>query len=100
MQKFEFLRQPLLGELAMSRKSREEKKKEREKNAIYSGHLRLCQQPRAAHALRSDQMLAWAFSRVLTMLLIWLKHPAVAPKEDAAQLCALIISLGLCMTKI
>ena len=25
------------------------------KNAIYSGHLRLCQQPRAAHALRSDQ---------------------------------------------
>ena len=29
--------------------------KEREKNAIYSGHLRLCQQPRAAHALRSDQ---------------------------------------------
>jgi hypothetical protein len=26
-----------------------------EKNALYSGHLRLCQQPRAAHALRSDQ---------------------------------------------
>ena len=51
MQKFEFLRQPLLGELAMSRK----KKEEREKNAIYSGHLRLCLQPRAAHALRSDQ---------------------------------------------
>ena len=53
MQKFEFLRQPLLGELAMSRK-KERRKKERE-NAIYSGHLRLCQQPRAAHALRSDQ---------------------------------------------
>ena len=51
MQKFEFLRQPLLGELAMSRK----REREREKNAIYSGHLRLCQQPRAAHALRSDQ---------------------------------------------
>ena len=30
-------------------------KKEREENSIYSGHLRLCQQPRAAHALRSDQ---------------------------------------------
>ena len=28
-----------------------------EKNAIYSGHLRLCQQPRAAHALRSDQYI-------------------------------------------
>ena len=58
MQKFEFLRQPLLGELAMSRKKtrkKERKKEEREKNAIYSGHLRLCQQPRAAHALRSDQ---------------------------------------------
>ena len=55
MQKFEFLRQPLLGELAMSRKKEEERKKEREKNAIYIGHLRLCQQPRAAHALRSDQ---------------------------------------------
>jgi hypothetical protein len=33
----------------------ERKKEEREKNAIYSGHLRLCQQPRAAHTLRSDQ---------------------------------------------
>ena len=50
MQNFKTLRQPLMGELAMSRK-----KEEREKNAIYSGHLRLCQQPRAAHALRSDQ---------------------------------------------
>ena len=56
MQKFEFLRQPLLGELAMSRKKeRGEREEEREKNAIYSGHLGLCQQPRAAHALRSDQ---------------------------------------------
>ena len=27
-----------------------------DQNAIYSGHLRLCQQPRAAHALRSDQL--------------------------------------------
>ena len=54
MQKFEFLRQPLLGELAMSRK-KERGERGREKNAIYSGHLRLCQQPRAAHALRSYQ---------------------------------------------
>ena len=29
--------------------------REREKMLIYSGHLRLCQQPRAAHAIRSDQ---------------------------------------------
>jgi hypothetical protein len=37
-----------------------EEKEERErgeKNAIYSGHLRLCQQPRAAHALHLDQCL-------------------------------------------
>ena len=56
MQKFEFLRQPLLGELAMSRKRERERERKR-KNAINSGHLRLCQQPRAAHALRSDQKL-------------------------------------------
>ena len=55
MQKFETLRQPLLGVLAMSRKKEREKERRIEKNAIYSGHLRLCQQPRAAHTLRSDQ---------------------------------------------
>ena len=52
MQRFELLRQPLMGELAMS----PERKREREKNATCSAHLRLCQQPRAAHALRSDQL--------------------------------------------
>ena len=36
----------------MSRK----KRREREKNAIYSGHLRFCLQPRAAHALHSNQL--------------------------------------------
>ena len=55
MQRFEFLRQPLLGELAMSRKKKKKERRRREKNAIYSGHLRLCQQPRAAHTLRLDQ---------------------------------------------
>jgi hypothetical protein len=55
MQKLETLRQALLGELAMSRKKERKRERRREKNAIYSGHLRLCQQPRAAHALRSDQ---------------------------------------------
>jgi hypothetical protein len=34
---------------------RERERERGEKNALYSGHLRLCQQPRAAHALRSDQ---------------------------------------------
>ena len=58
MQEFGFLRQPLLGELAMSPERGGERRREErggEKNAIYSGHLRLCQQPSAAHALRSDQ---------------------------------------------
>jgi hypothetical protein len=40
----------------MSQKKKERKKERGEKNAIYSGHLRLCQQPRAAHALRLDQL--------------------------------------------
>jgi hypothetical protein len=30
-----------------------------EKNALYSGHIRLCQQPSAAQALRSDQKQLW-----------------------------------------
>ena len=63
MQKFEFLRQPLLGELAMSRKKKERERERREKNAIYSGHLRLCQQPRAVHALRSDQNINFKITR-------------------------------------
>jgi hypothetical protein len=47
MQKFKFLGQPLLGELAMSPERERERKKERkkerkrEKNAICSGHLRM-----------------------------------------------------------
>jgi hypothetical protein len=55
MQNYKTLRQSLLGELAMSRKKEEEEREREKKNALYSGHLRLCQQPRAAHALRSDQ---------------------------------------------
>ena len=39
----------------MSRKKRERNRDKERKNAIYSGHLRLCQQPRAAHTLCSDQ---------------------------------------------
>jgi hypothetical protein len=37
------------------RKKERERRVEREKNPIYSGHLCVCQQPRAAHAHRSDQ---------------------------------------------
>jgi hypothetical protein len=35
------LRQPLLGELAMSRKKERKRRERGEKNALYSGHLRL-----------------------------------------------------------
>ena len=41
MQDLGALRQPLLGELAMSWNKREERERE---NAIYSGHLHLCLQ--------------------------------------------------------
>ena len=57
MKHYKTLRQSLLGELAMSPERKRERERERENNAIYSGHLRLCQQPMAAHALRSDQCL-------------------------------------------
>jgi hypothetical protein len=43
------------NEPGRKREREREREREGEKNAIYSGHLRLCQQPRAAHALRSDQ---------------------------------------------
>ena len=55
MQKFEFLRQPLLGELAMS--WREERKKE--KNAIYSGQLRLCLQPKGSARTPLGPITGW-----------------------------------------
>ena len=66
MQNFKTLRQPLLGELAMSWRERGERERG-EKNAIYSGHLRLCQQPRAAHALRSDQNYALVHMSTLSI---------------------------------
>ena len=44
MQNRKTLQQPLLGELAMSRN----REREREKNAIYSGHLCLCLQPKGS----------------------------------------------------
>ena len=63
MQRFEFLRQPLLGELAMSWREREKERKR--KNAIYSGHLRFCLQPKGSartplgpkvHLMDKDQL--------------------------------------------
>ena len=45
----------------------------RTKNAIYCGHLRLCQQPRAAHSLRSDQLKSQKLARYVPKLIdnIW-----------------------------
>jgi hypothetical protein len=45
MQNCKTLRQPFLGELA--RAGRGERRERGEENASYSGHLRLCQLPRA-----------------------------------------------------
>ena len=50
MQKFEFLQQPLLGELAMSWREEREKKMP----FIVATYVYACS-PRAAHGLRSDQ---------------------------------------------
>jgi hypothetical protein len=59
MQDFETLRHPLLGELAMS--WREEREKEG-KNAIYSGHLRLCLQPKVSARILVN--LTWTACKI------------------------------------
>ena len=61
MQKFEFLRQPLWD----FNNGGVKKKKNKRLITKNSGHLRLSQQPRAAHALRSDQ------NCLTHLLLIW-----------------------------
>ena len=86
MQNFEFLQQPLLGELAMSWRERE-KRERREKNAMYSGHLRLCQQPRAAHALRSDQK-----STCLSLVVI--------PTQNSVNICSPSSCVGKVHTEV
>ena len=53
MQKFETLRQALLGELAMSRK-KERGEREKKMPFIVATYVSACS-PRAAYALRSDQ---------------------------------------------
>ena len=76
MQNLRTLRQPLLGELAMSRKKEREREREREKtNVICSGHPRLCQQPRAAHALRSDQNMLQSVCLMLNLTQLTLPCP-------------------------
>ena len=52
MQRFEFLRQPLLGELAMSRKKEEE---EREKMPfIVANYVSACSQGQRTHSARTN----------------------------------------------
>ena len=55
MQKFEFLRQPLLGELAMSRK-KEERKREREKKMpfIVATYVSACSQGQRMQSARTN----------------------------------------------
>ena len=54
MQRFEFLRQPLLGELAMSRKKKERKKEEREKMPfIIANYVSACSQGQRTHSART-----------------------------------------------
>ena len=55
MQKFEFLRQPLLGELAMSRKKKEERKKEEKKMPfIVATYVYASSQGQRTHSARTN----------------------------------------------
>ena len=56
MQKFEFLRQPLLGELAMSRK-REEREKEKKMPFIVATYVYARSQGQRTHSARTKNLL-------------------------------------------
>ena len=53
MQKFEFLRQPLLGELAMSRKKREEREKEKKMPFIVATYVYASSQGQRTYSART-----------------------------------------------
>ena len=54
MQKFEFLRQPLLGELAMSRKKKERKREEKKMPSIVAIYVSACSQGQRTHSARTN----------------------------------------------
>ena len=69
MQKFEFLRQPLLGELAMSWK-RERKRERREKNAIIvATYVSASSQGQRTHSARTKNLSLSVGYRLLWLLL-------------------------------
>ena len=57
MQKFEFLRQPLLGELAMSRKKEERKKEEKKMPFILATYVYASSQGQRTHSARTKNLL-------------------------------------------
>ena len=61
MQKFEFLRQPLLGELAMSRKREEEEERKKEKKMpfIVATYVSACSQGQRTYSARTNYICPW-----------------------------------------
>ena len=59
MQKFEFLRQPLLGELAMSRKK---KKKEKKMPFVVATYVYASSQGQRTHSARTNKYRLWLAS--------------------------------------
>ena len=69
MQKFEFLRQPLLGELAMSRKKeRREKREEKKMPFIVATYVYASSLGRRTHSARTNTFMPAAKGSALTLL--------------------------------
>ena len=58
MQKFEFLWQPLLGELAMSRKKKERREKEKKMPFIVATYVYASSQGQRTHSARTNNIFA------------------------------------------
>ena len=66
MQKFEFLRQPLMGELAMSRKKERERERKREKKMpfVVATYVYASSQGQRTHSARTNKVLIRCHEKV------------------------------------
>ena len=96
MQKFEFLRQPLLGELAMSRK-KEKREKEKKMTFIVATYVYASSQGERTHSARTKILLPG--SLITSSMLLWLihYHQACFPSQcSGSSICPLISSFFRC----
>ena len=80
MQKFEFLRQPLLGELAMSRKKerKRERKKEKKMPFIVANYVSACSQGQRTHSARTNRKIyADTFGHLIDLDLVEISDPTL-----------------------